>query len=526
MGIEMGEEAEGSQNTPLDALRSAVEADDLALAARVVLAGWYQLLERHGRGVVELLGPLPLSQIKDQPLLVMLLAICYLSTRVRRVRGLHLLRMAVASADSPRGTVSTLERLYIWTAQSVALRLVGRKRHSGEVALRALTLFTGMPERDWEPYGDEIPRVCTQLGLSLFYSGQRRSAMEAWSQAAALATARGTDNAFHSLALLAGAYALDGDMPEAEYYAGVIRAGNWSRELLDGYQGTFYRAAEVLLALERGDTEAASAHVSAFGPHRETSEHWLIMAAVETQVFLQAHAPEAGLERLESLVAARGKEAARGPSRQGLSASRTHLHLALGSIARAKRICEQDTAHMGFEGVVLAARMALADDRPFDALRLVSRTEFVAPSSRLRAEAAAIAAAATAVTGGASAASRSLRVLAAVLDDRQLRTPLTYLPPSDLAAISESLHLRSDGSAEAVSVFPQNRRPPRLSRRERIVLQALHSGDPIPAIADDLGVSVNTVKTQMRSLYRKLDVMDRASAISRSHELRLLDTDL
>lgn len=311
-------------------------------------------------------------------------------------------------------------------------------------------------------------------------------------------------------------------MPEAEHYAELIRDGDWPTSELDGYRGTFYRVAETLLALERGDVEAASAQVRAFDRHRETSEHWTVMATVDAEVRMWAGEPEAGLERLESLVASRGKEGTRASSRRRLSAARIHLHLALGSNERARGIFDQDAAGDGYERVVLAARIALADDRPFEALRLLARTESVAPNARLRAEAAAITAAATIRTARADAASRPLRVLSAVLEDRRLRSPLGLLPPDALAGVLDTMPEVAGG---LTSVFPPRQDRPRLSRREQVVLQSLHSGDAIPAIADELGVSVNTVKTQLRSLYRKLGVADRSSAITRSHELRLLEAE-
>ncbi|HET6188607.1 MAG TPA: LuxR C-terminal-related transcriptional regulator, partial [Trebonia sp.] len=45
-----------------------------------------------------------------------------------------------------------------------------------------------------------------------------------------------------------------------------------------------------------------------------------------------------------------------------------------------------------------------------------------------------------------------------------------------------------------------------------------------PEIAAELSVSVNTVSTHIRSIYAKLQVGDRSSAVQRARELRLLAT--
>lgn len=55
---------------------------------------------------------------------------------------------------------------------------------------------------------------------------------------------------------------------------------------------------------------------------------------------------------------------------------------------------------------------------------------------------------------------------------------------------------------------------PELTRRERDLLAALVSGGTNAQLADQLGVSVNTVKFHLGNLYDKLDVRNRAQAIA------------
>ncbi|ROR96856.1 ATP/maltotriose-dependent transcriptional regulator MalT [Salana multivorans] len=61
-----------------------------------------------------------------------------------------------------------------------------------------------------------------------------------------------------------------------------------------------------------------------------------------------------------------------------------------------------------------------------------------------------------------------------------------------------------------------------LTPRETIVLHELARGSSTRATADVLGVSVNTVKSQQRSLYRKLGASTREEALRRARDLELL----
>ncbi len=61
-----------------------------------------------------------------------------------------------------------------------------------------------------------------------------------------------------------------------------------------------------------------------------------------------------------------------------------------------------------------------------------------------------------------------------------------------------------------------------LSDRELAVLRLLPGSCSLREIGDALYVSLNTVKTHCRSLYRKLDVGNREAAVARARSLGLL----
>ena len=70
----------------------------------------------------------------------------------------------------------------------------------------------------------------------------------------------------------------------------------------------------------------------------------------------------------------------------------------------------------------------------------------------------------------------------------------------------------------------QSASPPaeELSPGELRVLRYLPTNLSRPEIAGELSVSPNTVSTHIRSIYAKLGVRDRSSAVRRARELRLL----
>lgn len=85
--------------------------------------------------------------------------------------------------------------------------------------------------------------------------------------------------------------------------------------------------------------------------------------------------------------------------------------------------------------------------------------------------------------------------------------------------------IRRQVEGELARLSPRKTGPERgdeLTDRERAVLRLLTGDGSLREIADSIFVSHNTIKTQVRSIYRKLGVSDRAEAVSRGRSLGII----
>src|ERR1700731_5039119 len=87
-----------------------------------------------------------------------------------------------------------------------------------------------------------------------------------------------------------------------------------------------------------------------------------------------------------------------------------------------------------------------------------------------------------------------------------------------LADILDILHGSSPAAKEQSSLPPAQE----LSPGELRVLRYLPTNLTRPEIAGELSVAPSTVSTHVRSIYAKLQVRDRSSAVQRARVLRLL----
>ncbi|MFE1248573.1 LuxR C-terminal-related transcriptional regulator [Streptomyces sp. NPDC058735] len=209
-------------------------------------------------------------------------------------------------------------------------------------------------------------------------------------------------------------------------------------------------------------------------------------------------------------------------------------HLAQGRPGPAAEAVERLACHRT-AGAVQAARARLAQGRPREALAIVAGLpEDDRPGPAVTVRATLVHAQAAHDTGEEALARRL--VARALLDGRreQLRRPFKEAGPwlrpllgtGRLRELAGGwLPLGPDRSRATVAAPPERAQGiavEELSARERDVLMALAEMMSTEEIAADLHVSVNTVKTHLKSIYRKLAVSRRADAVRRARDLRLL----
>jgi ATP/maltotriose-dependent transcriptional regulator MalT len=179
------------------------------------------------------------------------------------------------------------------------------------------------------------------------------------------------------------------------------------------------------------------------------------------------------------------------------------------AVRRGKRVCERYQGGGGDAGFLSVAALWVCDEGPHldDDLRTAQRV--VAALVHLPGTAiAALAVAKFRLRLGAPVEAASALDTA---DDALAAMP----QPGHLAVLRDTL--RSELAEAAFDAIEP------LNERELEVLEAVARCESRSAAASELYLSVNTVKTHLRSAYRKLRVTDRDEAMRRATALGMLD---
>jgi LuxR family maltose regulon positive regulatory protein len=504
-------------------LTESIAAGDLVRASAVVRANWFELLRSHGEPLRQALDTIPATELRSHPLLTLMLGVCYNGVPHKRVKALRYFATAVRAARSGRLDLDAADRALILAGESAIYRLIGHPAMGVGPARSAIRVLDSMTETELESV-TSLPRIYSQAGLSLYYGGEPDEALNAFVTGLAESLENGSSDGFGNLSMLAGIHAWRGDLHEAHTYIEQAHSDEWTDEQRSMYTGTFYRIAEAVAALERFDPIAAQAHLAAMVNDPRTIEHWITIAKTQALTSLVSGRPGEALSRMDALSAMRieGRSSA---TRSALAPTRALLQLALGARDAAGVILQRDAPAAPYRHVA-QARLELVVGHNGAALRELRIVAGADVPSRTVAEAATVEAAALLRF---STSARSVAVvdhLGSLLEQTEQRLALAFIPPGDLERVRAALTDHGFGhlfdGLDVRSVLPDASPSTILTGRELIVLDALmRTGSPT-RIASDLVVSVNTVKTQLRSIYRKLGVSSRDEAIAVALDRHLL----
>ena len=60
---------------------------------------------------------------------------------------------------------------------------------------------------------------------------------------------------------------------------------------------------------------------------------------------------------------------------------------------------------------------------------------------------------------------------------------------------------------------------PRLTQREKQILEQVATGGRADSIAETMGITVNTLRTHVRNIYKKLNVKNKIELINRASDM-------
>ncbi|MBY0687550.1 helix-turn-helix transcriptional regulator [Microbacterium marinilacus] len=424
---------------------------------------------------------------------------------------------------------SANERIVALTARAMAARSRGRLDEALGLTAQARQLLRAATPRDLEGGRFNLAEVHQEWAQISAFAGHADDAVVLFERAFSLATElRHPRAAMDAAAELAWLAAVSGRRGASLGW--LLRLEQLRADQPD-VRGTREsdRIARALLLLDELDLAGARSELAAI---EDAREHELLRRALGALV--DAHDPlcdpDTALAHLNGEIEAvyDGWTSAR-LNAVVLGAARSRLLQRSGQPERALRALPdaQPSQELSFEAGRAASLLHLLGEHE-RASSLTSRI-LAAPtlSPRVRADALVARAAIELRRGDDGRAAETFSRALRVIDEHRLLVALTIVPADELRALGAVLPAADPGARLARHVvdtsvaFPSAGLDHRLTARERTVLSLLAGGLTVVEAAARLTVSANTVKTQVRSLYRKLGVHDRQglSVVARTRGL-------
>jgi len=425
------------------------------------------------------------------------------------------------------GGMSLHDLLYVGTGYLISLRVDGRFDAADRVADRIEQLATTLIADGGDP-GDRLGWFHLQRGVTLTLQARHTAAARRYQlswQHRRLTAPHVAANAAANLALT---HALAADPSAARRWLArhgdIDSSRTWGHHLADAGA----HLASALLALDRLDAAGCRGELDHLGGGAAPLELWPYVTYVDAQYGLHFGDPLTVLAMLDAAQAAHHPDLARGEAAGILLArARADLLVAAGRGEHARILLAAQGSDLDPAVAVASARLGLLAGDPGTARRIAAHLLWRdTTDNRSRLELLLIKAVATQrMNEPARAAELTSQALALYRQTNLLR-PFTTLPADDLDVLFNAAGDTPGPDElglilEHPSPFPRSITLTQLTPREQLLATALATTASRQEIADQLYVSVNTVRKQLATLYRKLGVNSRDEALTRLAQLGL-----
>jgi LuxR family maltose regulon positive regulatory protein len=477
------------------------------------------------------LNAIPTEVVTSRPSMLVLRDISHIATADTDTDGRRATLRAFADActslvNKQWETIELNELLILATGYLIELRLLGRLNDSvvfaDRVHARATTLSATQPMNKGRFAWFHLHRAIT---LTLL--GDDARAIASYRSAWEYATGAGADfvqaQAASNLAL---AYALGGDSARAKEWLGRYRSLDTS-----DWPGTYVlgigaHVAEGLLALDRLEDQAVRSELEYLGDGSAMLELWAFIAFLYAEHALCSGKAAEALAHLDRVQAAKGEDDhAIGGAVTLLSRARADLLIACGWGEHAKQMTESQGVAKAWMRVPVARIGLLGGHETGKDPDSLARDPATPVGDRL--EMLLLGAVGALRRGDTGDAKRLVDRALDLYEQTGILRPFATIAPGERAQLGELADRQLDPADEATlarraRVYPDRLVFVDLSSHERLVLEALATTTSRHEIADLLFVSVNTVKTQLSSIYQKLETSTRDETLAKARVHGLL----
>lgn len=510
------------------AFELAVAATDYPLAVVIFVSVLRTYPESYiSARLLDSLAKVPLAALRRHPMLAFALGLARAAHPVLRSSAPDAFAIAARQPIDGHILGTDLDRFVAASVRAVAQRLTYRFGESARTTMQAIAELDRLPESSQQRSREAVAMILRQHGYSLLQGGRYEDALATLVRSASLTEVRSTRN--YALAYVVGIYGFLGRSADAQVAMGQIDDDAWPGNHRQTYLNVMTLVGDGYLALDDGDPARALRLVEDARTYAPIAEFWPFVTSVGLHAQLALGNGLAEARRVEDLLSGPFPPPGFGDN-VGTRATRNLLAIAWlagGRVAKAARVlaeCDPSWPE------VVPARLLhtlVAGPEPVALERVLGWLNLPGHTVRSRAATLVLGAAAMLRRGDDALAVSMLGQADALQNHHGVAAHLDLVPAPDREALTGladgagqndmARHLREWTAAVVPAMTPVVS----LTKREQVVLEALVSAPSREEIAAALSVSTNTVKSQLRSVYRKLGVTTREAALRAAidHEL-------